>query len=83
MGSPVTLKVLLVTLDLWKGKYALETLPFSVSSPKPHGLQSLCEPSTLNWCCDSIYNGKLTIFCVEYKYMYIYRYMNTILYTSI
>lgn len=45
-------------------------LPFSVSSPKLWVLQSLCELNTLNWCCDSIYNWKLTIFCVEYKYMY-------------
>lgn len=74
VGSPATLKVLLVSLDLWKGKYALERLPFSVSSPKTHRLQSLCELSTLNRCCDSIYNGKLNIFCVEYKYMYIYIY---------
>lgn len=42
-------------------------LPFSVSSPKPCALQSLCELSTLNWCCNSVYNGKLTILCVEFS----------------
>lgn len=50
----------------------LPRLASSVSSPKPRSLQSLCELSTLNWCCDSVYNGKLTIFCVEWKCMYIY-----------
>lgn len=40
-------------------------LPFSVSRPKTCGLQSLCELSTLKWCCDTIYVGNWPYFVLN------------------